>query len=87
MKKILTLGILILTLSLIGLSQEKIMKFYNADWTETSENKGKYIREITKIKESIYIVQDYLRKGMKLEMKGYFESIEPLIENGPIEYL
>lgn len=84
--KILTIAICIIICTNSVQSQEKLQKFYSSDWKELSKDKGEYTRDILIISDSIYYIQDYIRKGMKLIMRGYFKSIEPFIENGPIEY-
>ena len=84
--RILTLFLCNLLFTNHAICQEKLQIFYSSDWKELSKNRGEYVREIQEISDSVYFVQDYTRKGMKLIMRGYFKSIDPFIENGPIEY-
>jgi len=83
------LFLLLLTFTLLinhANGQEKLVKYYDWDWNELSKKKGDYVREITIINDSVYFIQDHIRKGMKLIMRGYFKSINPFIEHGSIEY-
>jgi len=67
-------------------AQKKLQTFYTSNWKDFSTHKGEYIREIQVINDSTYFINDYFNKGRKLIMSGYFKSINPFIENGPIEY-
>jgi TonB family protein len=86
MKRKLTVLPFVFLFSLISFGQEKTTKYYSSNWKDLKKNKGMYVREIIKVKDSLYYVQDYMSEGMTLEMRGYYKSISPLIEDGPIEY-
>ena len=65
---------------------DKLVKYYDSKWKETSMKKAIYFREISVVNDSVFFVQDFLNKKKILLSRGYFKSVSPYIEHGPMEY-
>jgi len=65
------------------LSQDEIQYFTDA-WQETTEKNHHYKREIYKENKSAFKVLDYVNN--KLEMQGFYASMEPMIPHGDFTF-
>jgi TonB family protein len=79
MKKSFCLIFFLLSFKCFGQNKETI--YYSVKWTPTIEKKAKYIREITRLNDTLYVVKDLTSSGRTI-MKGMYYSMQPEIENG-----
>lgn len=80
MKKILTLSFCSMIM-IFSYSQDYKTVYLNKKWQPTKEKKARIIREISKVNDTLYKVNEFDNNRDTI-MIGEYSSVEPMIENG-----